>query len=69
MSSTTLWTPSFGTEIFPSGPAPGGEKEKRKIFKKTVDNRGEIRYTIPCPVRGGRDGGIAQLARAYGSYP
>ena len=34
-----------------------------------VDNRPRIGYTISCPVREGRYGGIAQLARALGSYP
>ena len=34
-----------------------------------VDNRRHIGYTISCPVREGRYGGIAQLARALGSYP
>ena len=34
-----------------------------------VDNRRHIGYTSSCPVREGRYGGIAQLARALGSYP
>ena len=35
-----------------------------------VDISDQTGYTNPCPVREGSDyGGIAQLARAYGSYP
>ena len=34
-----------------------------------VDNRRRIGYTNSCPVHEGGYGGIAQLARALGSYP
>ena len=34
-----------------------------------VDNRRHIGYTNSCPVHEGGYGGIAQLARALGSYP
>ena len=40
---------------------------KKVVF--TVDISVEIRYTNPCPVVQDTHGGIAQLARACGSYP
>ena len=38
------------------------------FLRAYIDKPGGIGYTNSCPVWGG-DGGIAQLARAYGSYP
>ncbi len=59
--------------LFPQKPyaaAPGGGSERERKYPyflrhKTVDRRASILYNHSCSV----NGAVAQLARAFGSYP
>ncbi len=50
-----------------AAPVRPGSKN-REFFEKTVDNPGMLWYIKSC-LSGRRHGGVAQLARACGSYP